>query len=113
MILNFRKTDGWKPDVLKSVANEGVGISEIAEEIEAHREYLETSGILTRKRQVRVGRRIRELVGDRLRVDFWTPEREKFLKTKVEEVMAFRSTPYEAARMLIADFTEWKDRDSR
>jgi LAO/AO transport system kinase len=110
MILNFRKTDGWKPGVLKAIASEGVGISEVADEIEAHREYLETSGLLARKRKLRVSRRIRELVGDRLRVDFWTPEREEFLRSKVEDVMAFRSTPYESARMLVADFTEWKER---
>ncbi len=105
MILNFRRTDGWRPGVLKAIASEGSGIEEIAAEIESHRTYLEGSGFLAGKRSMRVRRRIRDLIADRLRVDFWTSEREALLDAKVREVMALRSTPYEAARMLIADFS--------
>jgi len=106
MILNFRGGDGWRPSVLKAVASEGSGIGEIAGAIGAHRAYLEGSGALTARRSMRLGRRIRELIADRLRVDFWTPEREALLRAKVEEVMGFRSTPYDAARALVADFRE-------
>jgi LAO/AO transport system kinase len=104
MILNFRRANGWKPCVLKSVASEGSGIGEIAGVIDAHRAYLERSGALVRRRSARLGRRIRELIADRLRVDFWTPEREALLSAKVGEVMDYRSTPYDAAMALVADF---------
>lgn len=105
MILNFRQAEGWKPGVVKTVASEGSGISEIAAEVAAHRAYLESTGALARKRSTRLRRRIRDLIADRLRVDFWTPEREDLLDTKLSEVMAFRSTPYDAARALVADFS--------
>jgi LAO/AO transport system kinase len=104
MILNFRRADGWKPGVLKAVASEGSGIGEIAAEIDAHRAYLERSGALAHKRRTRLNHRIRELIADRLRVDFWTAEREVLLRTKVDEVMEFRSTPYDAAQAMVADF---------
>jgi LAO/AO transport system kinase len=104
MILNFRMADGWKPSVLKAVANEGSGIGEIAREIDAHRAYLESSDALARKRRMRLNHRIRELIADRLRVDFWSAEREALLRAKVDEVMAFRSTPYDAAQVMVADF---------
>ncbi len=105
MILNFRRTEGWNASVLKTIANEGSGISEIAAKIDAHRSYLESSGRLARKRSLRARGRIRELIADRLRVDFWTADREALLESKVNDVLALRTTPYDAARALIEDFS--------
>ncbi len=105
MILNFRRSEGWNPSVLKTVAHEGSGIPEVAAEIEFHRAYLENSGLLARKRSLRARSRIRDLIADRLRVDFWTEDRESLLDSKVNDVMAFRTTPYDAARALIEDFS--------
>lgn len=105
MILNFRRSEGWNPSVLKTVAHEGSGIPEVAAKIEAHRAYLENSGQLARKRSLRARSRIRDLIADRLRVDFWTEDREFLLDSKVNDVMAFRTTPYDAARALIEDFS--------
>jgi LAO/AO transport system kinase len=104
MILNFRKSDGWKTDVLKAVANEGSGIDRIAATIADHRAYLESSGGLAARRRARIEQRIRELVADRLRVDFWTPEREHLLAEKVDEALRLRSTPYDALQDLIGHF---------
>jgi LAO/AO transport system kinase len=39
---------GWQPHVLKTEGARGVGIDEVVEEFEAHREYLKTSGALQR-----------------------------------------------------------------
>ena len=104
MILNIRKDEGWKPDVLKTIASEGTGITEVAARIAEHRTYLETSGRLTLKRSARIERRIRELVSDQLREDFWTPDREALLRERVRGVMELHSTPYETARELLAHF---------
>lgn len=101
MILNFRRTDGWRPAVLRAIASEGSGIEEIAAEIDAHRAYLESTGSLAEKRSRRLRRRIRDLVADRLRIDFWTAEREALLDAKVKDVMALRSTPYDAATSIV------------
>jgi len=104
MILNIRKDEGWKPDVLKSIASEGTGIPEVAARIADHRAFLETSGRLTMKRSARIERRIRGLVSDRLRVDFWTPERESLLRERMRGVMEFHTTPYETAQELLEHF---------
>jgi LAO/AO transport system kinase len=101
MILGFRKADGWKADVLKSVANEGTGIPEIAEKISEHRSYLENTHTLVRRRSLRVEHRIRELIADRLRTDFWRPEQEALLLARVRDVMEGRSTPYDAVNELL------------
>ncbi len=101
MILNFRRTEGWRPAVLRAIASEGSGIEGIAAEIDAHRAYLESTGSLAEKRSRRLRQRIRDLVADRLRIDFWTAEREALLDAKVKDVMALRSTPYDAATTII------------
>ncbi len=104
MILGFRKSEGWVPCVLKSVANEGKGIREIADKIAEHRSYLERTGLLHAKRARRLERRIADLVTDQQRVDFWTPEREKILHDRMADVMAMKATPYDVARELVDDF---------
>jgi LAO/AO transport system kinase len=104
MILNFRRSDDWKVRVLKSVASEGEGIGGIGEEIAAHRAHLESSGQLVHRRGMRMNRRIRELITDRLHVDLWTAEREALLRAKVDDVLAFRCTPYDAADVIVDDF---------
>jgi LAO/AO transport system kinase len=104
MILSFRKDSGWTPDVIKSIATEGTGIPEIAAKVAEHRAYLESSDRLQEKRRARIEERIRELVADRLRIDFWTDERKKLLSGKMAAVMQLKSNPYDLAEELIHNF---------
>ncbi len=104
MILGFRSNDGWKPDILKAIASEGTGITDIAETIAAHRTFLEQTGMIEVKRRRRLERRVSELIADRLRVDFWTAERQEILSTRIGDLMNLRSTPYDLARELVEHF---------
>ena len=104
MILNFRKHDGWIPDVLKSVAHEGKGTAEIGAKILEHRQFLEQSGILQQKRKSRMEDRIRDMVANRLRVDFWTDERRALLNNRLDSIMSMHTTPYDLAEELIQSF---------
>lgn len=104
MILHFRNATDWTPDVLKSVASEGSGTVEIAEKIVEHRAFLEKrEGLHTRRRQ-RMEERVRELIADRLRADFWTAERNTLLSSRVNSVMEHRSSPYDLVNELIDHF---------
>jgi LAO/AO transport system kinase len=104
MILSFRKQNGWLPDVVKAIANEGSGISEIAGKVAEHRAALENLGVLREKRRKRVEARVRELVAEKLRIDFWTPERTEMLSSKIETVMSLDSTPYDLVQELVQSF---------
>jgi LAO/AO transport system kinase len=104
MILGFKKDSDWTPDVLKATASEGTGIPEIAAKIAEHRSYLEAGGRLQHKRRVRHEERIREIIADRLRIDFWTQERKDLLSQRMEAVMHLQSNPYSLAEELIRDF---------
>jgi len=106
MILNFRKVDEWVPQVLKAVANEGKGIEEIATAVGQHRAFLTGSGRLHARRRARLERRVTELVGDRLRVDFWSADRRRLLEGQLDTILAGRSTPYDAADALLEHFRQ-------
>lgn len=46
MMLDMRPQGGWRPPVIKTVATTGEGLAELAGAIEAHYEYLKSSGAL-------------------------------------------------------------------
>ncbi len=104
MILNFRQSGGWNADVLKSVASDGIGIREIAGKVAEHRAYLERTGTLSRKRRLRLERRVHELVSDRLHVDFWSEERQELLARRLDALAAKESTPWDVAQELVEDY---------
>jgi LAO/AO transport system kinase len=105
MILGFRPHNetSWMADVIKTQANEGKGISEVAECIGKHRQFLE-GGALEQKRKVRLKNRVREIVEDRLHTDFWNLDRSQVLEKNIEQVATRQVSPYDLASELIAGF---------
>ncbi len=106
LILGFRPHDAvtWMVDVVKTQANDGVGLTDVAEQIAHHRRFLEASGGLKSRRRARLLRRIRELVDNRLHIDFWTDGRRAELDQTVDRIMANATTPYDAVETLIEGF---------
>jgi LAO/AO transport system kinase len=106
MILGFKqKTDGWIPRVLKSVANVNKGIPEITETISKHREFLETTGILQKKRESRISEQIKRIIENKLHIDFWNEERRAMLHKNLEKILAAETTPYDVAEELVQSFS--------
>jgi LAO/AO transport system kinase len=105
MVLKFRpSTDGWNPEVVKSVASEGKGIETVVHVVQSHREHLDRAGLLTRRRQERLVERVKELVNERLQSDFWTEGRSSILIEKTRELLSLQTTPYDAAEELFESF---------
>ncbi len=107
MVLSFKpKQDGWKPNVLQTIAHEGKGIDLIAKKIDEHRNYLIQQNLLSQKREGRIIERIKELVGERLRIEFWNDERRTLLQSKISQIMTNNLTPYDLVDQLIENFKE-------
>lgn len=106
MILGFRPhgEKSWMPDVVKTQAQDGTGIDEVASVIERHKKFLETGGGLERKRRVRLRSTIREIIDERLHVDFWNKDRSTALEHGMEQVLARKLSPFDLADKLIRDF---------
>jgi len=104
-VLTLRpQSDGWSPDVIQSVATKGTGIERVAELIAAHSKHIRDMGILKAKRRDRAVERIRELVSERIRTEFWDERREKMLEAQVGAMLSGNSTPYDVAERLVRDF---------
>ncbi|MCX6134131.1 MAG: methylmalonyl Co-A mutase-associated GTPase MeaB [Ignavibacteriales bacterium] len=106
MILGFRShtAESWMPDVLKTQASEGKGIEEVAAYVQKHREFLESSGELERKRKSRLESRIREIIENQLHIEFWNRERSRKLHEKLDLLLQRQSNPYDVAAGLLEDF---------
>jgi len=109
MILGFRqppadRSGSWVPDVIKTVGNEGTGIESVMQMIGDHRNHLESTGMLLDKRRRRLDGRIRELVDEKLHVDFWNEQRLGVLRKELEKIVKRQTTPYDLVRDLIDDF---------
>jgi len=103
-VLGFKPHSIWTPEVIQTVATDGMGIDTIAGLITKHRAYQESGDILRGKRIERIRERIRELVSERLRVRFWNEEREATLEKSIGPVYDLQSTPYEVADELVKTF---------
>jgi LAO/AO transport system kinase len=105
MVLNFRMhADGWQPDVLQAIASEGKGIEDVALTVANHQAYLQTNNLLTMKREMRVVERIKELIAERLHVDFWNDERERLLEINLQSMKTSGVTPYNVANRLLENY---------
>lgn len=104
MILHFRENAGWAPQIVKCVASEGSGVDTVVATIDSHRSYLAKDDRLARSRKVRMARRIRQIISEKLRVDFWDDERSGLLSSRLDQVVQLQLTPYAVAEELIDHF---------
>src|ERR1051325_1767622 len=101
-VLSLRPaSDGWNPEVVQTVATKGTGIEEVAGQIAAHTQFLRAGGMLEKKRVERAVERIREIVSERMRVEFWDEGRERALDSEVRRMLSGETTPYDIAEQLL------------
>ena len=103
--LGFKSSsNGWSPDVVLTMANEGKGIDLVVDMIDTHRRFLDDHHLLQKKRGERLVERIRELVEEHLRIEFWDEARSKMLESKIDQVLTQRLSPYDVVEDLLTMF---------
>ena len=105
-ILTFRIThaeDEWIPPVIKTTASKNIGINDMLQEIEKHRNYLESTGQIITRRKSRERERVRELVEAMLRFDFWSEKRRSILESEIDNIINHQKTGFDVATELLAD----------
>jgi LAO/AO transport system kinase len=99
------KHDGerWTPPVLRTVASEGQGITELADALDRHFRYLEGSGALRQRRRARLRERVADVVDERIRRRLWTDaETTAWLDERLPDLEAGTATPFGIADALLA-----------
>lgn len=104
LMLRDHSEKDWLPSIIKAVASENTGITEIVDEIERHRKYLETNELLILKREEHFRFRIKEIVETFIKAQLWKNQRAKILEEKLSVVLSRSESPYEVAEQLFLDF---------
>ncbi|HUF99404.1 MAG TPA: methylmalonyl Co-A mutase-associated GTPase MeaB [Ilumatobacter sp.] len=59
--------EAWRPPIVPTVGNTGAGVTALWDAVLAHREFAESSGLLTKRRSFRTSEELREIIANRLR----------------------------------------------
>ncbi|MBK8550291.1 MAG: methylmalonyl Co-A mutase-associated GTPase MeaB [Ignavibacteria bacterium] len=86
--------DGWIIDVLKTVGSQNEGIEELFNEIIKHKDHLEKSSYLTIKRKEHLSKKIKELVNNKLEINFWDDTKIRNLNERLEDIALKNKDPY-------------------
>jgi len=101
-----RGQESWKPPIVQTVAQTGQGVDEVVERIDAHREWMESSGELERRRVRRARNEIEAIAVTALRERWGDVHARTELDDLAEQVVAGQSDPYRAADQLLESYTE-------
>jgi LAO/AO transport system kinase len=100
--LTMGRNEGWEVPVLKTVAPKGQGIAELADAIDRHRAFLETSGRLEEALRHRARRQLLTLAkGELLARVLASAEADGHLDELVEAIARRKVDPHTAAERLI------------
>lgn len=86
--------DGWIINVLKTTGSQNEGISELFDEIIKHKNHLENTGYLEIKRKDHLTKKIKELVNNKLEVNFWDEAKISSLNKNIERISLKECDPY-------------------
>lgn len=90
----------WTPPIVQTVATESQGIGDLWDAVSAHREYLESSGELERKRRSRISKEITDIAVERVRSRV-LQDAKSSLDALVSRVERRELDPYAAAEFLM------------
>ncbi len=101
-----RDDEAWKPPIVQTVAQIGQGVDEVVERIEEHRDWMESSGELEKRRVRRARDEIEAIAVTALRRRWGNVHERTELDALAEQVVAGTSDPYAAADSLLESYTE-------
>lgn len=104
MMLDLDKQDngGWKIPIIKTVATRGEGVPELAEAIEAHRAYLETSGEWYQRVRTRATEEFHRLVQRELMARLLARVGRERFDAVLDRLVAREIDPYTAAEEVLS-----------
>ena len=102
LALSTRSDDAWTPEIVKTVATEGLGADDVVAAIERHGAHLRATGELARRRLRRARGEIEAIAVTTLRQQWRGVHEDAALDDLAAAVAAGRSDPYAAADQLLA-----------
>ncbi len=94
--------EGWLPPVLRTVAIENRGVSELLDEVAAHRTWLEANDLWQSRERQRVRADLQSLLQERLFSAWRTAQPVDLLEVMIERVMSREVSPFEAIEQVLS-----------
>lgn len=92
----------WNIPVLQTVAQTGQGVDALAEALDRHRAWLESSGERERRRETRLAEHVRETVDRALRRTVWIDGIGRaVLEDSLQDIVSGAVTPYDVAARIL------------
>lgn len=91
----------WIPPILKTIANDGTGIPELAESIDRHATYLESSGDWSLNDRSRLETELDALIQDTLNHRFRSNLPDKVYERVLDQILERKLSPWEAVESLM------------
>jgi LAO/AO transport system kinase len=93
----------WTPPVLRTVAAKAEGVTEVADALDRHFAYLESSGTLGDRRRARLRERVIDVVEARVRQRLWHDDgTNQWLSGQLGALEAGTTNPFDVAEALLA-----------
>ena len=93
--------NSWIPPIQKTIATEGTGISELANEIARHAEHLRESGDWAARERSRLGAELDALLQEKLVAHFREQVPESRYEAVLDQVFQRELAPWEAVKVLL------------
>jgi LAO/AO transport system kinase len=104
--LGERAPGQWRPPVVRAVAARGEGIDDIVAAVDKHRAWLEESGRLQRRRELRAAAEVEAIALGALRERIGTLRHGEALTGLAAQVAGGQLDPYAAADQLLSSLTD-------
>jgi LAO/AO transport system kinase len=101
LTLGERVEGGWTPPVLKSIASRGEGIEKVVGAIDAHLDWLKSTGTLGVRRRRRASLEVEAITVATLRARLSVVHGDARLESLAERVATGELDPYAAADLLV------------
>ncbi len=98
---HFSNDKPKEPEVLKTIASEGRGITELYLAIKDELNFMQGNGLLLERRLDRYKGRVLDIIKESLEKEFWTSDRRKLLDTRARSLKSLSSAPIDTAKSLL------------
>ncbi|MDH4144322.1 MAG: methylmalonyl Co-A mutase-associated GTPase MeaB [Acidimicrobiia bacterium] len=102
-MLDLSARTEWRPPVLATVASTGEGVEELTKALMEHRDHLESSGELQRRRAARLDQELARIVTEQLLERVAERSDSELARSLRADLAARRTDPWTAADRLVAD----------
>jgi GTPase len=100
--------NSWLPTIVRTIASENNGVTELNDKIEKHKKYLNENNKLTIKRKEQLKIRIKNIVQEKINNEIWNIQNENSLNLSLKNAIFGNTSPYEIADEIIKNYKNSK-----